>query len=61
VLWLGLARLFVFMTTPQLVFATLPLRAPVAKRDAEHSMAGQEDGLEIARDEGASRGVVQET
>jgi len=24
-------------------------------------MAGQEDGLEIARDEGASRWVVQET
>jgi hypothetical protein len=36
------------------------LHAPVTKRSAEHPMAGQENGLDITRDESASGWVFEQ-
>ncbi len=38
----------------EIFYASEDLRAPVAKRGPDHPVAGQEDSLEIARDDGVS-------
>jgi hypothetical protein len=45
----------------EVLHAPQHLYSPMTKRSAEHAVAGQENSLEIARDESASRCLLRET